>query len=305
MTEFSGPFRVKDALARGVGAGALRAQHLSAPFQGVRSLTPPRDAAALCLAYATKMRSDAAFCGLSAARLWGMPLPIWVDDDVVHVSTPHGGPRPTGRGVRGYQHDPSTVEVGSLGPLRVFSPIDTWLSLGRLLSLPDLVAAADFILTPPFGSSEPALATLAVLRDALARKRILGRPVLLRAVSLALPGPLSRPESHCRVLLVSAGCPTPVPNLSISPLATLDLAWPTARYGLDYLGDQHRSPTQFAKDVGRRELIKDLDWESLEITKGDLYDHPHHVALKVLSRLSERGVPIRPVHPSKFVLPKR
>lgn len=147
MVEFSGSFRVRDALARGVGAGALRSQDLSAPFHGVRSVTPPRDALALCHAYATKMRSDAAFCGLSAARLWGMPLPASVHDDLVHVSTPHGGPRPTGRGVRGFQHDPGGVEIVDLRSLRVFSPIHTWLSLGRVLALPDLVAAADFILS--------------------------------------------------------------------------------------------------------------------------------------------------------------
>lgn len=306
MTDFTGSFRVRDALARGVSAGALRSRHLAAPFQGVRSVTPPRDAIALSHAYATKMRPDAAFCGLSAAQLWGIPLPASLEAGVVvHVSSPHAGPRPTGRGVRGYQHDPDNVAIRNIGPLRVFSPVDTWLSLGRVLALPDLVAAADFILTPSFGSTEPALATLAELYDAVARHRILGLPLLRRAASLALPGPLSRPESHCGVLLVSAGCPTPVPNLRISPLATLDVAWLLARYGLDYLGDQHRSPTQFAKDVGRRELIKSLEWESLEITKTDLYDHPHHLALKVRSRLSERGVPVRPVHPSKFVLPKR
>jgi hypothetical protein len=305
MIEFSGSFRVKDALARGVGAGALRSRHLSAPFQGVRSLTPPRDALALCHAYATKMRSDAAFCGLSAARIWGMPLPVSVVDDLVHVTTPHAGPRPTGRGVRGYQHDPGTVEIVEVGSLRVFSPIDTWLSLGRVLALPDLVAAADYILTRPFGSSDPALATLQELNDAVSRHRILGRPLLARAASLALPGPLSRPESLCRVLLVTAGIPAPVPNLRISPFAMLDLGWPIARYGVDYLGDHHRSPTQFAKDVGRRELIKEVGWEALEVTKVELFDHPHHVALKVRSRLSERGVAVRPVHPSKFVLPTR
>ncbi|MGB3910632.1 MAG: hypothetical protein WBL06_09200 [Pseudolysinimonas sp.] len=304
MVEFSGSFRVRDALAKGISAGALRSQDLAAPFQGVRCVTAPRDAVAWCHAYATKMRPDAAFCGPSAARLWGMPLPASVPGDVVHVSSPHSGPRPTGRGVRGYQHDPDNVDIWDLGPLRVFSPIQTWLSLGRMLDLPDLVAAADFALTPSFGSSEPALATLAELHHAVARHRILRGPLLRLAASFAVPGPLSRPESHCRVLLVSAGCPMPVPNLRISPLATLDLAWEPARYGLDYLGDQHRSPTQFAKDVARRELIKDLDWESLEITKTDLYEHPHHVALKVRSRLSERGVAVRPVHPSKFVLPK-
>lgn len=305
MIEFSGSFRVRDALARGVSAGALRSQQLAAPFQGVRSVTTPQDTFALCHAYATKMRSDAAFSGLSAARLWGMPLPASLHDDLVHVSTPHGGPRPTGRGVRGFQHDPSEVEIVDRETLRVFSPIHTWLSLGRVLALPDLVAAADFILTPSFGSPRPALATLDELLHAVARGRILGRPLLLKAAALALPGPLSRPESLCRVLLVSAGVPVPVPNLRISPLATLDLAWEPARYGIDYLGHQHRSPTQFAKDVGRRELIKDIGWEALEVTAVDLFDHPHSLALKVRSRLSERGVAIRPIHPSKFVLPTR
>jgi hypothetical protein len=304
MVEFTGPFRVRDALAEGVSAGALRSQHLAAPFQGVRSVTPPRDAISLSHAYATKMRRDAAFCGPTAARLWGIPLPRSMDGDVVHVSSPHSGPRPTGRGVRGHQHDPNNVEIRSLGALRVFSPIDTWLSLGRSLALPDLVAAADFILTPAFSSREPALATLAELHAALGRNRILGRPLLRRAASLAVSGPLSRPESHCRVLLVSAGCPMPASNLSISPFATLDLAWELARYGLDYLGDHHRSPTQFAKDVGRRELIRSIDWESLEITKTDLYDHPYQLALKVRARLSERGLAVRPVHPSKYVLPR-
>jgi hypothetical protein len=305
MVDLSGSFRVRDALARGISAGALRSPHLAAPFQGVRSVTPPRDAIALCHAYTAKMRSDAAFCGLSAARLWGMPLPASLDDGKVHVSSPHAGPRPTGRGVRGYQHHPADVEVREIGRLRVFSPLDTWLSLGRLLALPDLVSAADFALTPSFGSHGPALATTAELASAVARSRIPAGPLLRRAASFAVPGSLSRPESHCRVLLVSAGCPVPIPNLSISALATLDLAWPSARYGVDYLGDQHRSPTQFAKDVRRRELVRDIGWDSLEVTKVDLYEHPHHLALKVRSRLSERGVAVRPVHPSKFVLPER
>lgn len=294
---------MKDALARGVGAGALRSQQLSAPFQGVRSVTPPLDGVSLCRAYATKMRHDSAFCGLSAARIWGMPLPRSADDDRVHVSSPHGGPRPTGRGVRGFQHDPGRVEVVEVDGLRVFSPVETWLSLGRILTLPDLVAAADFILTPAFGSRDPALATLGDLLIAATRPRVIARPVLARAAAWAAVGPLSRPESLCRVLLMSAGIPEPVANLRISPLVTLDLAWPAARYGLDYLGDHHRSPTQFARDVARRELVRDLRWHDREVTRDDLFSHPHQLVLRVRSDLSQRGIGLSPVHPSKFVLP--
>lgn len=304
MVEFSGSFRVKDALLRGVGAGALRSQRLSAPFQGVRSVTPPRGARDLCAAYATKMRQDAAFCGISAAELWGIPLPP-IFDDRVHVASPHGGPRPTGRGVWGRQYDPDLVDVVILDGLRVFSPLDTWLSLGRLLTLPDLVAAADYILTPQFGSSGPALAVRDELVSAASRPRVPGRPLLVRAAAWAQAGALSRAESLCRVLLMSAGIPAPITNLRISPLVMLDLAWPSAQFGLDYLGDQHRSPTQFARDVQRRELVRDLGWESLDATRDDLFEHPHQLVLRVQSRLSARGLAVRPVHPSKFVLPGR
>src|SRR5690606_15991734 len=121
MVAFSGSFRVKDALARGVSPGRLRSSDLAAPFQGVRSLVESPDTPALCHAYATKMRADAAFSGVTAAQLWGIPLPLAAADARVHVSTPHGGPRPTGRGVRGFQHDPGAVAIAEMGGLPVFS----------------------------------------------------------------------------------------------------------------------------------------------------------------------------------------
>lgn len=304
MVEFSGSFRVRDAIAQGVSPGALRATHLSMPFQGVRSVEPPGDITALCRAYATKMRSDAAFTGVTAALLWGMPLPASVDARAVDVATPHGTARAMGRGVRGSQVDPARVEVVTLDGLRVLSPPHTWVSLGRVLALGDLVAAADFLVTAPFGSTTPALATVDALHRTLRGLRGPGLPLLRHAARLALPGPLSRPESLSRVLFVSAGIPTPVANFRVSPLITLDEAWESVRFGFEYLGDQHRSPSQFSRDVRRRELIAEHGWGVLEATKDDLFGHPHELVARLRSRLSERGLALRPVHPSKFVLPR-
>lgn len=304
MVEFSGSFRVRDALAQGVSPGALRAAHLSMPFHGVRSVEQPQDIAALCRAYAAKMRSDAAFTGVTAALLWGMPLPASIDARTVEVATPHGTARAMGRGVRGSQVDPARVEAVTLDGVRVLSPVHTWVSLSRVLALGDLVAAADFLLTPSFGSTAPALATLDDLHDVLRGSRASGMPLLRQAAGLAQCGPLSRPESLSRVLFVSAGIPSPVANFRVSPLITLDEAWESVRFGFEYLGDQHRSPAQFARDVRRRELITEHGWDILEATKDDLFAHPHQLVARLRSRLSERGLPLRPVHPSKFVLPR-
>lgn len=304
MQELTGSFRVRDAVRSGVSAGRLRSPHLAAPFHGVRSVVPPADHRELCRAYATKMREDAAFAGLSAARLWGIPLPLAVaDDSRVHVSTPHASPRPTGRGVRGTQHDPSRVSLRVTEGLPVFSPVSTWLSLGRLLAFEHLVVAADFLVTAPFGEATEALATVDELRAAVGRFRIPARPLLARAAAFAAVGPLSPPESLCRVLLMSAGIPAPDVNLRIGPLVMFDLAWPEARCALDYLGDHHRTPTQFARDAQRRASIRELGWELIEVTRDELFRHPHQLVVRVRSRLSERGVRVTPVHPSKFVLP--
>lgn len=204
----------------------------------------------------------------------------------------------------GSQVDAARVIVVSLEGLRVLSPVHTWMSLARVLSLGDLVAAADFLLTPAFGSSVPALATIDALNDVLRAARVPGAPLLRQAARLAQRGPLSRPESLSRVLFVSAGIPAPVANFRLSPLITLDEAWESVRFGFEYLGDQHRSPAQFARDVRRRELIAEHGWDILEATKDDLFAHPHQLVARLRSRLSERGLPLRPVHPSKFVLPR-
>lgn len=298
--DLGGSFSVGAARREGVTPGLLRSSRWAAPYYGVRSPTEPVDTAARCRSYAAKMRTDAAFASVTAARLWGIPLPAHLEADLIHVSTPHTSPRVGGRGVAGSKHDDTWEVVTDAAGLRLFSPTSTWLSLGRVLGVPDLVAAGDYLVTAGFGSSEPPLTDLAQLRRALANGRRIGAPRLRAALELVRPGPLSRPESLTRVLALSAGVPMGVPNLRVSPLLMFDLAWPEWKVALDYHGAHHRTATQYARDLPRRELARQERWALIEIAKDDLFTNPFGFLGWLRSRLGERGAPLAPFHPHQL-----
>ena len=72
-----GPFSVDRALALGVGVNRLRGPELESPFWGVR--VPAGMAQSLLdqvNAYAERMSPGAFFSHITAARLWGIPLPF-------------------------------------------------------------------------------------------------------------------------------------------------------------------------------------------------------------------------------------
>jgi hypothetical protein len=298
-------FTYQQALARGMTPGFLRSPHLDAPFHGVRSMSAPQDGRVRARVYATKMRADAAFTGISAALLWGIPLPMWLDVELVHVAAPHGRARPGGRGVRGSLYMPGSVEVVELDGLRVLSPADTWASLAAHLGLADLVAAGDFLATPRFGSRRAAAVSLEELDEVARRRRFRGVTVAREAAALVRIGPLSRPESLSRVLAISGGLPEPECNVAISPLVTFDLAWPRWRLGYDYHGSSHRSPTQHAKDVSRSDLARRSGWESMQAAATDLFDAPFELLGRMRSRLAERGAPVGRLDVRKVALARR
>jgi hypothetical protein len=298
-------FTVRSALAGGATPGALRSTRLAAPFHGVRSITEPFDTHTRCRAYASKMRRDAVFCSVTAARLWGIPLPSWVRDDNVHVATAHGTARPGGRGVNGTQFMPASVRSVVLEGLRVLSAEDTWASLASVLGLADLVAAGDFLVTPKFASTAaPATSTSELVRVA-ARRRLRGRVLAERAAGLVRVGPLSRPESLTRMLAVTGGVPEPECNYRVSPLLMFDLGWPELRFGLDYHGASHRSARQHAKDVARGDLARAHGWGATQISAADLFDAPWDFLSRLRSRLIERGAVVCPLVARQVALATR
>ena len=303
--ELRGAFTVAEGLDAGLSRGALRSTRYASPFHGVRATSEPRDVAAWCRAYATKMRSDAAFTGLTAARLWGIPLPLWMPDAVLDVTTPHGTARVGGRGVAGVQHQHGSVRIVERDGLRLVDPVTTWASLATKLDLADLVAAGDHLVTAAFASTSAALATLDELASAAARRRLRGRALAMRAASHIRVGPLSRPESLLRMLAVTGGLPEPACNLRVSPVLMFDLAWPDWRLGLDYHGASHRSAGQHAVDVRRSDLARQIGWSTMQVAAPDLFDIPFDLLGRLRSRLSGAGAAVQPVDPRQLALAKR
>jgi hypothetical protein len=303
--EESTSFTVRAALAGGATPGALRSTRLAAPFHGVRSTTEPFDTHTRCRAYASKMRRDAVFSSVTAARLWGIPLPLWVRDDIVHVATAHGTARPGGRGVHGTQFMSGSVRFAELAGLRVLSAEDTWASLASVLGLADLVAAGDFLVTTAFTSTAAPLTSVSELASVAARRRLRGRAIAEQAAGLVRVGALSRPESLTRVLAVTGGVPEPACNYRVSPLLMFDLGWPDLRFGLDYHGASHRSARQHAKDVARDDLARAHGWGAMQAGATDLFDAPFDLLTRLRSRLIERGAPVRPLVARKVALATR
>jgi hypothetical protein len=298
-------FTVRGALAEGATPGALRSARLAAPFHGVRSTTEPFDTHTRCRAYASKMRSDAVFTSVTAARLWGIPLPLWVPDGIVHVATAHGTARPGGRGVHGTQFMPGSVRPVELAGLRVLSAADTWASLATVLGLADLVAAGDFLVTQPFASNAAPSTSIPELARVAGRRRLRGGVLATRAAGLVRVGALSRPESLTRLLAITGGVPEPECNYRVSSLLMFDLGWPELRFGLDYHGASHRSARQHAKDVARDDLARQHGWGSMQVAATDLFDAPFDLLARLRSRLIERGALVRPLDARQVALARR
>jgi len=188
----------------------------------------------------------------------------------------------------------SRHEVREIGGSRVTSPALTWCLLGSILSLEDLVAAADYLVTPT--RNRPALATLDELDECVRGHRgMRGVTLSARAMPWVRVGPRSRPETLLRVVLVQGGIPEPVINERMLDargrfLAMPDLAWPGYRLASEYEGDYHRvERNQFHHDIGRIERMADESWGVVRVSAPALFDETQQLVARVGRRLVDRG----------------
>ncbi|RZU65554.1 hypothetical protein EV379_1888 [Microterricola gilva] len=272
-------FRVAEAQALGVGLGRLRSADLARPFHGVRSLPTGADPLLARIDALRTVLPDAAFfTHQTAALLYGAPLPLAFEGGPLHVAVV-APLHPSRRSGVVWHESSEPIPLRQRGTLLAAAPARVWCQLAGLLSLYDLVAVGDYFVTGdhPIRPGRAPLCTLAELRDEVARygSRRNAR-VLRQALSLVRYGPLSRPESHTRLVLIGAGLPEPALNFEVAhPVRhkryILDLAYPELRLGLDYEGDHHRSDAaQFRKDIRRREELAELDWTDIRVTADDL-----------------------------------
>ncbi len=303
-------FLVSDALEQGASRSILRSTVLEAPFHGVRARAGALfDFDRLCAAYALKMPSSSAFTGITAARLWRIPLPAYAGTELRTVDVAARAPRraPRGANVRGSKYS-GIARRCLLNGLPVLSAVDTWCSLAGVLDVVDLAAVADHLLSDAPGARSAHADPDELQAAVRGRLHHRGTLTLRNALALARPHCWSRTETLTRAVLTSAGIPEPALNHRLivgARTVRLDLAWPDARFGLEYDGDQHRDPQRFAEDIARQEMVQDERWSLMRMTRTDLFDHPEVLVRRVASRLAERGLSSIRVDVSQMVRPRR
>jgi hypothetical protein len=246
------------------------------------------------------MARGQAFSHLTAAQLYRIPLPPWVEADAtLHVTVNETRQPPRVRGVVGHTHDGVEARFRRHAGLVVTDPVSTWCQLASVLSHYDLVAAGDYLVSGRLledGSREPALTTIEALRDGVTRYA--GRRGVRRmraAIERVRTGVDSRPETWLRLLLVDDGLPEPVVNQPIydsqgQRLGKPDLAYPWARMLFDYEGDGHRvSKKRFRADIVRRELFEAERWRVMRVISDDVFVNPLPFLLRVRKILAQQA----------------
>lgn len=285
------PFGAADALAAGVPARRLRRRDLEAPFYAVRAARGSLGSlVALCQAYAIRADSDEFFSHVTAARLWGLPLPRRLESRrEIDVSVFGPGNPPHAAGVIGHQISRS-VPLRVVAGLRAAPPVETWMQLGAVLGLDALIIAADGIVR-----RKHRLATLEELQVAVSNAyRRPGLRLLRAALKEVRAGTDSPRETLTRLIITRAGLPEPVVHFEVHNdrgdfVGTPDLFYPRYRIALEYEGDGHRTDTRtFNDDIERAELFQEAGCRYVRITR-DHVDRPHRLASRVRNVLIQRG----------------
>lgn len=272
--------RTSDASAFDTTRARLRTRIVDHPFTGVSTID--LDMASVvdaCRAYEPLLRPGEAFSHLTAALLYGVPLPDRRSAVLpLHVLSPTSTrARTVGSvGHRAARAFPISFRHG----LPVVGPESVWLQLAAILSRNDLVAAGDYLVTPGGSASDrmTPLTSIERLRaavDSAGHRR--GVRTAAWAITYVRVGPASRPETLLRLCLVEAGLPEPeigvaVPVAGGSLVLHPDLAYPALRIAIEYEGGRHREARRWERDIERRELFEDAGWRVIRVTAAGLAD---------------------------------
>ena len=255
------PFAVDQALAASISKGRLRVGDLGRPHHGIRTPLAPEPRTDLerlvsrCAEYAPLLRPGQLFSHVTAARLFGCPLPPGqaisqppgqsisqppgqaisqppghstpgrrpaagpVGEQPLHITAVSPERSPRRPGVVGHQsaapHANSVLRYG----LPTTSAARTWVSLAATLRLDDLVAIGDHLVLDPylFDPRDPRpYTTIEQLHLELAGFHGRGSRAATSALQLIRQGAESRPESLLRLVLARAGLPEPELNLNLA-----------------------------------------------------------------------------------------
>ena len=177
-------------------------------------------------------------------------------------------------------------------------PVSTWLAIASVVSLDELVVAADHLILDPY-QLDPCdirpYTSIKALVAAVQKFHGRGARRAASALDLVRQGAESRPETLLRLLLQRAGLPEPEPNREVRDdagrwLGRADLVYAAFRTVVEYDGDQHRmNRAQYEKDIIRWEHFIAADWRVVKVRAGGLFATPEATVQRVRSALLAGG----------------
>ncbi|MFA1538580.1 DUF559 domain-containing protein [Actinomadura monticuli] len=275
----------------GVTAQQLRSRLYRHVFHDVYAPANLDDSIQLqCDAAALILPPDAVFCGVTAARLYDVPVP---DEDLrVHAAVPATAstvPRIKQLKVHGYSIP--ARQVRTLRDRRVIGPERLFLELAASVPRIDLIIAGDHMLRRQVSTRE---LLNAFLEDCHRRRGV-------RKAKLAMPHLEPRsdspPETRLRMLIVDAGLPRPVANQDVCNdwgvwLARPDLSYPAVKIAIEYEGLHHQQNyDQYSRDIERDGRMIDDGWIVIRVNKDGLFRNPRQVVNRIRKALSARRPP--------------
>jgi very-short-patch-repair endonuclease len=282
-------FNYGDGRRAGLGEGRLRGGDLARPFHGIRWATRDSlDLADRCRAVAPNLPPGSFFSSATAAALMNVPLPYRHQrTEAIHIAviSPHRALE--GRGGVGHKIQLMGDDSWTMGGLSLSAPARAWCELGVQLSIPELVAAGDWMIKP-----DAPLTSHVDLVDALRRYPDRRGKTKLRIAAGLLDGRAESPmESELRVVLVLAGItglesnwPVRIGNVNYR----IDLAIPSRKVAIEYQGDYHRDPEQWRRDMTRGSRLASDSWFVIQINADDLRD-PAELVTRIRNVLVTRA----------------
>lgn len=265
------PFRVREALHRGVSAGRLRTRALLRPFHGIRAWTRPTTHEQRARAVLPRLRPDQVFSHTTAAAILGIPLPRRLERDPrIHVTTLGTDQAIRVRGTVGHRARRGRVRVVHSGTAALSHPADTFIALATLLSRDELIVVGDALVGwLGWCDRDELVAAARRYRGARGIRRVRA------ALEEIRPGSRSPGETRLRLALTRRGLPQPELNQDVVVdgrwVACVDLAYPAARVAIEYESDLHRTDDRtFRKDLTRGEHLKDVGWWLVRATADDV-----------------------------------
>lgn len=280
----SEPFTGSEAIRHGMSRGTLRWNY-TAIFPDVYASRDALPTARLhTVAAWLWSRRNAVIAGRAAAALHGAR---WVDAATpIELIWRNGRPP---RGIIARNERVDADELVEIAGMLVTNPARTAVDLGRHLPRDLAVAHLDDVSRATGVTAGEALQ--------LAGRHPKARGLRRSRVALQLmdAGAQSPKESWLRLVLIDGGLPPPATQIRVggaSSVAFLDMGWEAAMVAIEYDGEHHRTDRrQYARDVRRSEMLRDLGWWVIRVIKED---HPAVIVARAREALTRRLAPKLP-----------